>query len=189
MPDPFITEQDVVDLIGRGTATDPGMIIAVDAACDIVRDLTEQQINRGTTTVALDGTGTDALLLPQLPVNSAGTVTVNGIVITDYTLADNGVLFRGTVGQSDPYWPAEVPPERVWPKGRQNVSVTYDHGYANADIPRSVRGLALSIARRMVIQGPALQEQSGDQMSRYAVADTDLTSTEKLIVRKHRHHR
>jgi hypothetical protein len=84
MADPFIAPQDLVDYLGRGTITDPGMIIATDAACDTVRTIAEQTFNQSTSTVTLDGTGTDALLLPELPVTSAGTVTVAGGTITDY---------------------------------------------------------------------------------------------------------
>jgi hypothetical protein len=86
MPDPFIAPQDLVDYLGRGTITDPGMIIATDAACDTVRTIAEQTFNQSTSTVTLDGTGTDALLLPELPVTSAGTVTVAGGTITDYVV-------------------------------------------------------------------------------------------------------
>jgi hypothetical protein len=32
MADPFIAPQDLVDYLGRGTITDPGMIIATDAS-------------------------------------------------------------------------------------------------------------------------------------------------------------
>lgn len=139
MPDPFITTQDIVDYVGRGGTADAAMIMAADAACDIIRDYTGQQFNRGTSTTSFDGTGTDALILPQTPANTVGTVTVNGGTVTDYVLADNGCLFRGTAGvlSTSLYWPA----------GRQNIRVTYDHGYDDADIPRSVRRVALEVAR------------------------------------------
>jgi len=92
MPDPFISPQDVVDYLGRGTATDPGMIIATDAACDMCRSISERTFNAGTSTVTMDGSGTDALLLPDLPVGTAGTVIVNGGTVTDYMLNGNGIL-------------------------------------------------------------------------------------------------
>lgn len=177
MADPFISSQDIVDYLGRGTATDPRMIIAADAACDVCRTLSEQTFNQATSTVRLDGSGTDALLLPDLPVTSAGTVLVNGGTVTDYALNGNGILYRGTAG---------VDPRPVWPSGRQNVTVTYDHGYATADLPRDVRMVALSIASRLVVQGPALEETVGAVRVKYGVNASDLTNGELRILQKYR---
>jgi hypothetical protein len=177
LPDPFITPQDLVDYLGRGTATDPGMLIATDSACDICRTLADdQQFNRGTTTFTLDGTGTDALLLPQRPVNAAGTVVVNGGTVTDYMLSRTGVLLRGTAGEY---------PRPTWPEGRQNVVVTADHGYADADLPRDVRMVALGIAARLVVQGVAAEESIGAVRIKYAAAATDVTANELRILRRH----
>lgn len=177
MPDPFITTTDIVNYVGRGGTADAAMIMAADAACDIVRDYTGQDFNRGTSTVALDGTGTDALLLPQLPVNGAGTISVNGGTVTDYVLSDNGLLFRGTAGGD---------PRPTWPIGRQNVTLTYDHGFDDLDIPRSVRRIALEVAARTVIQGPMMEEYIGPVRARYAAASTELTPTERLILDTYR---
>jgi len=177
MPDPFISPQDVVDHIGRGTATDPALIIATDAACDMCRTLTERTFNQSTSTVTMDGSGTDALLLPDLPVSAAGTVVVNGGTVTDYMLNDNGILFRGTAG---------CDPRPVWPIGRQNVRVTYDHGYAEVDLPRDIRAVALTIAERFAVQGVAIEESVGPVRIKYAAAATDLTNGEKWIIHKYR---
>jgi len=185
MADPFISPQDLIDHMGRGGTADAGLVIATDAACDIVRDIAEQTFNQMfADTITLDGTGTDALLLPERPVSAAGTVTVNGGTVTDYVLADNGILFRrGTVTSSS--WDCWYP-TWTWPRGRQNITVTYDHGYADADIPRSVRLVALAIAERIAIQGAALKENIGDVSVEYAAASTDLTPGEKMILRKHK---
>lgn len=178
MPDPFISVQDLIDYVGRGGTADPGMLIATDSACDTVRTFAERDFNQviGGSAI-LDGSGTDALLLPQLPVTAAGTVTVNGGTVTDYMLNGNGILFRGTAG---------VDPRPIWPLGRQNVRVTYDHGYADQDIPRDVRMVALSLASRIVIQGPAVEENIGTVRVKYAGPPMDLTKTEQAILRKYR---
>lgn len=187
MPSPFISREDLTDYLGRDVSDDYGALIAADAACDMVRALTEQSFNRGTSTVVLDGTGTDALPLPELPVNSAGTVEVSGTAVTDYVLKDNGLLIRKypTSGVVD-YWTETELPEVVWPAGRQNIEVTYVHGYADDDLPRDVRMVALSIASRLIVQGVAQQESLGEASVRYAVASTDLTAGEKAILRKYR---
>ena len=183
MPDPFITTTDVVNYLGRGGTADPGIIIATDAACDICRDVAGQTFNAGTSTILLDGTGTDALLLPELPVSAAGTVLVAGGTVTDYVLNGNGILFRKQTG-TDVDYTDMITPLR-WPTGRQNIQVTYSHGYASADLPRSVRMVALAVAARLVVQGPALQETVGESSVRYAVASTDLTDGERRILRRH----
>jgi hypothetical protein len=178
MPDPFISQQDLSDYLGRDVTADAGALAVVDAACDVCRDVAEQSFNRVIGgTVTLDGSGTDALLLPELPVSRAGTVLVNGTAVTDYTLNGNGILLRGSAGSD---------PRPVWPSGRQNVTVTYDHGYADADIPRSVRMVALSLAARLIVQGVAKSETIGETSISYAVAASDLTNGELRILRKHR---
>lgn len=179
MPDPFISQADLVDYLGRGGTADPGMLIAIDAACDIVRDVAERDFNAGTATISLDGMGTDALPLPNryLPITSAGTVTVDGTAETEFMLTSNGVLLRGTAGAD---------PRPVWPEGRQNVSVTVTYGYASADIPRSVRMVALAAATRIAVQGAASEESVGDVRVKYATASTDLTNGERRILQKYR---
>lgn len=188
MPDPFISRQDLTDYLGRDVTADDGALACVDAACDIVRDVAEQTFNRGTTTETYDGSGTDALLLRELPVNTVGTVQVladatvgswSTAGTADYALNGNGVLLAmnnaGTWGYGT-----------EWPSGRQNVRVTYDHGYADADIPRSVRMVALTVASRLLIQGPTIFENLGDLNVRYAAESTALMPTERLILRKYR---
>ncbi len=177
MPDPFISQTDLTDYLGRDVTDDPGALIALDAACDTCRTFAEQDFNAATSTLALDGSGTDALLLPQLPVSAAGTVLVSGTAVTDYVLNSNGILFRGSAGSD---------PRPTWPSGRQNITVTYDHGYAAADLPRDVRMVALSLASRLIVQGAAVEEQVGQVRVKYAGPAFDLTKSEKAILRKYR---
>jgi hypothetical protein len=188
MPDPFIAPTDLVAYLGRGTITDPGMLIATDAACDICRDIAEQTFNLSTSTVTLDGTGTDALLLPELPVTAAGTVTVAGGTISDYVVNTRlGMLVRKRTGTDVDY--TNACRTLIWPEGRQNVVVTYQHGYADADLPRSVRMVALAIASRLVVQGVATEESNGPVSVQYAAPSTDLTAGELRILQKYRHTR
>ena len=191
MPDPFISREDLSDYLGRDVTTDDGALIAVDSACDIVRTITEQDFSPASETIKLDGTGTDTVLLPQVPVTAAGTVSVNGEEVTNYVVTDRGYLVR-TCGTADDHstWSQLSGPSSYWPQGRQNIEVTYDHGYATSgtvtDIPADVRVVALMIAARLSIQGVNIQRQVGGDLQRYAVASTDLTENEKRILRKYR---
>jgi hypothetical protein len=188
VPSPFVSRQDLSDKIGRDVTADDGAVIAVDSASQMVRTIAEQSFNRGTTTVVLDGTGSDALLLPERPVNSVGTVTIGDDVLDEdaYTVRDDGVLIlrSGTAWQSQPLFSDELSFGVAWPKGRQNISVTYDHGYT--EVPEDVRAVALELASRIVIQGPVMFETLGPASARYSVASTDFTEGEKQILRKYR---
>lgn len=191
MPDPFISRQDLSDYLGRNVTADDGALACVDAACDFVRDVAEQTFNRGTTTETFDGTGTDALLLPELPVNSIGSVSVSDTDspptwtlagTADYALDSRGVLLAtdsaGTSGFG-----------RVWPAGRQNIAVTYDHGYTigtAGDVPSSIRMVALTVASRLFLQGPTIFENLGDLNVRYAAESTALMPNELRILRKYK---
>jgi hypothetical protein len=188
--DPFITTQNLSDLLGIDVTADPAADLAVAAACDTVRQITEADFNYGTSTVSLDGTDTDALVLPNPPVANAGTVVLIGYggdwgdwgfsasagTITDYTVATDGTnrLMRGLPG-AGVFRP-------VWPRGRQNVVVTYEHGYAPADLPESIQAVALSIASRLVVQGVAQSETVGDVTVAYAAAAGDLTRGEERLL-------
>lgn len=186
MPVPFISRQDLTDYLGRDVTTDDGALAAVDAACDMVRSLAEQDFNETTgDTITLDGTGTDALILPQLPVNNVGTVNLidslgGTTAVTDYAVKDNGVLVRHRGSATTSWWPS------IWPLGRQNVQVTYDHGYGTADLPRDIRMVALSVASRLIVQGVASFEQVGQNQIRYGTNATDFTNGEKMIIAKYR---
>lgn len=173
MADSFITVDELSDYLGRDVSANPAAELVVDGACATVRTIAEQNFSESSDTVTLDGTGTDALVLSQLPVSTIQSVTVAGTADTDYALSSNGVLVK-TSG--------------VWPAGRQNVTVKYRHGYRSTEIPADVRQVALSIAARQLVQGPknAMAETNGDVSLRYATAAGDLTANELRILRRHR---
>lgn len=186
---PFISREDLSDYLGRDVGSDDGALIAVDAACEIVRTITEQDFaGIIAQTVELDGNGTDTVLLPHTPVTAAGTVVVNGgtLTDTDYTVTESGQLIRTSGTATWSSWARSASPPAYWPPGRQNVSVTYEHGYAGGTIPSDVRMVALMIAYRLVTQGGAISETVGQVSKRYAAAATDLTSGEEAILRRHR---
>lgn len=172
---PFIDTQDLSNRLGRDVTADAGATAAVASACDICRDIAEQDFSPSTTTASFDGTGTDAIVLPQQPVLSAGTVLVNGGTVTDYMLTGQGLLLRGSAGSNCSGW------RPVWPMGRQNVKVTYDHGFTT--VPRSVWEVAVSLASRLIVQGVVQSETVGDVQIGYGMSADDLTVNELRILR------
>lgn len=175
----IITEQDVVDRLGRGDANDPGLTIVVGVATDVVRTFTEQTITAETSdTVILDGNGGESLPLPQRPVTTVRSVTVsaNGVDevldAADYVTDSNGIIYRVDDG--------------VWTEGRQNITVVYDHGWADGEIPRDLTGVALELALRLHAQGPVVEESLGQSRVKYAGAAMDLTPTQRFVLAKYR---
>ncbi len=188
MSSPFISTTDLSDYLGRDVTSDDGATIAVDSACAVVRTLTEQDFvaSASTETIQIDGSGTDLIFLPQRPVTNVGTVTVNGEEETDFTYTETGKLIR--TSEDEPTystWGQTYQPSSYWPQGRQNIGVTYTHGYSGT-VPSDVRLVALSLAHRMITQGGAISEQVGDVRKTYAASSTDLTNGEKAILRRYK---
>lgn len=182
MAAPFITAATLGSYLGRDLSADTGATQVVAAACGMCRTVAEQEFTLGTSTAVLDGTDTDALLLPQAPVSAIGTVQIVStegtatLAATDYVASPDGMLFTSAIAGS---W-------ATWPGGRQNVRVSYTHGYGTADFPEEVRMVALAAASRLLIQGPASGETVGGASITYALPSTDLTDGEKAILRKYK---
>lgn len=191
MGSPFIDSATLGSYLGRNLTSDAvAAASCCAAASDMCRDIAEQQFTQVLgDAIMLDGSGTDALLLPQAPVSSVGTVSVltrtAGSVSTitlgtaDYTTTPDGILFAAGGGGT-----ALI--GNVWPSGRRNIAVTYDHGFGTADFPASVKQVALSVASRLLIQGPNKSESIGGASVTYAANSTDFTAGELAILRKYK---
>jgi hypothetical protein len=165
----FIDEADLGvylqrDFIDDSNNADPLATFAVTAACDVIRTYTNQHLNVVVNDdIKVDGTGTDALLLPEHPVANVASVAIGDdepltededYVVGPYT----GIVYRLN-GQA-------------WPRGRQNISVTYTHGYdieagdsssgfgsspslgfSVPAVPETVRLVALQVAARIYAAG------------------------------------
>lgn len=187
MGTPFVTVTEAgIDATTRGTAI-------VTAACDMVRLFTEQDIYPAVSggTVLLDGTGTDCLLLPQLPATAASTVIENvgsdapGTLTldTDYKLSGNGELYR-LPGVIDSGWSSQEYRTFWWP-GRRNIQVVYSYGYTT--VPGDLKEVAVQMAKRLDSQnGNVVFESQGQRSIRYSGPATEWTNTEQIVLRKYR---
>lgn len=116
---------------------------ALDAACAEIRTYLSQDLDLvADDEIVLHGTGTQSLLLPQLPVVAVNSVFIDAgedteEEVTDYHLDFSGVLYRRC----------------GWPKGYGNITVDYDHGYE--EIPADLKNAALNIARSIANPAPA----------------------------------
>jgi hypothetical protein len=199
MGTPFVTIAELTDKLGQSAATSRGTAV-VTAACDMVRTFTEQELYPVVTggTVVLDGTGTDTVLLPERPVSAAGTVLEGNGTLTlnsDYKLGDNGQLYR-VPSVTDSGWGTEQLRTYWWP-GRQNITVTYDHGYST--VPADLKEVALGMAARLFVDEPVSSNisESEESLGQYSTrtrystngAGVDFSNTEKIVLNKYKQKR
>jgi hypothetical protein len=152
---PFISTADLTDALGEDVTTSDLAVIALDSACQQVRDELNNRVNLvEDEEITLDGRGRYRLILPEPPVREVsevvldpGASTETTVDPTDYVL-ENGREMTGMFLRriSD-----------VWPIGLGNIAVTYSHGWdveeSSADdferVPSSIRQVALSLATRI----------------------------------------
>jgi len=137
---PFISAQDLQEYLKYPTdALDEALtVIALDAACDIIRDECNITFNH-TEDVEIDvRSSSDILLLDEYPVTEI-EVTENGTVIAvddDFELdSDRGILHRKPTGTR-------------WSRATDEpIHIKYSFGYET--IPASVRIVALEVAAKI----------------------------------------
>jgi len=132
----FCSVEDINTFLGTTILPDDAQaLLAIEEATAVIKNYCNQEIEQvSDDTILLDGTGSTKLFLPNLPVSSITSVTVDGVLLdpTYYALAENGVLWRkyGT-----------------WTVGACNIEITYTHGYAA--IPEDVKGVCYRSASRL----------------------------------------
>lgn len=109
--------------LGVATASADDGVLAqlVTAYSAWVKAWLNRDILRTTYTVRLDGTGGDAIMVPQFPIRSVGSLTVDG----------QPVPAQPTYGQPG-YWFTDLAIYRAggtFTRARGNVQLTYDAGY------------------------------------------------------------
>lgn len=140
----------------------------------LVRDEAHQLFDQvETDEVVLDGTGTDVILLPQLPVADVASVEENGTALvdgTDYDWSTNGVLRRLNGS---------------WVRRARYYTVVYSHGYANP--PDGLKGIVLRVAARVVDNPEGLvQEAIGGYSAGYRFDPAALNDADKRALDPYR---
>lgn len=186
MADPFISTTDLADYLG-GTLDEARALIAVDSACQLLRDAADQTFDLVVDDeVRLDSSGGDTLLLPELPI-----VEVTSVLDPDgdeLVEDDDWVLDRemGAIRTAS-LW-------RSFRAGRQAYTVTYTHGFtatpeSGLDAPAwpsGLRILALTVAARVYDQQLARQESVGGAQLIYSAPESlGLSAREKDVLKKY----
>lgn len=181
---PFISSEDLTAYLNLETPLVPDdliVLIALDAACQAVRDALHRRINYSSETVeVLDGSGSDALVLKNRPIVELTEVTIDDNDTFDWetdVVVDAGA---GILYLNNGSW---------WPQHRQNITVTYAHGYALNEsdlpedidivrVPASIRLVALKLAAAIwrsrgesAAAGAVTEEHIGTYQYRVEVTD------------------
>ena len=188
---PFALGQDIADRLGRtftsAELTQAGAFCA--DASDLIRDYVRQDISAVTgdvmTREAPDGPW---LELPQRPVTTVTTASINGHVVGDFSQIGDR-LYR-VFGWR---WPSvdTIPPLAIYGL-KSTLSVTYNHGYS--PIPDVIVAVCRRMAMRAFINPTGLTSlESGidDWTNKVGYADrvgtgVALTDEDKLSLRRYR---
>lgn len=114
--------------------------------------------------ITISGSGTDTLILPDFNLRSVLSVWVDGAKLPDTELAK--LICDDTVLVSSGW---------VWPKGRRNIEIHYEHGQAMPPGPvsRAAVVLAQDYAAGAGVPSRATAQTIGEQMFRITVAGRD----------------
>ena len=177
--DPFVSLEEFGTYLRKDVTGDELAALALDAACQTVRSYLDRQINSAESTVAIDGSGTDTVLLPEWPVSAVEAVSVDGEALaeTDDDGEDNWRL--GTAGMLH-----RVGRLRIWPAGRGNIEVTYTHGFGGADpaydeddVPADIRLVAMLVAKRVYAGAGATATLKQETIGNYSYTLGDAEAT------------
>lgn len=182
--DPFVNIDDLyvyLRLPPLGAGTDPLATIALDSACNAVRDFLNLSINVVTDdTIIIDTDGSDRLMLPEAPVialsglstlTTSTDFTTTAYDINTYVVDTEAglVIFRGS----------------FFPDRNAAVQLTYTHGFTN--VPAGIRIVALTLAARIYDQGLAKAETIGNTRLVYSHDESlGLSDREKSAIVKYR---
>lgn len=154
----------VADLTARGLTVEASETalagVYLDVASTAVREAAGCPISQATSTVDVEGDGTQWLSLPGPPVTSVASAELDGTPVTDWRLR-SGRLWRAA-GWSSGYGPCEV-------------TVTYTHGLPT--VPADIVDLVCRIAAATLIayraqpggEGLAARDVRSERIGDYAV--------------------
>jgi len=194
--EPFVGLDDLADTTGEDftdpeSAASKAAVIALDAACEIVRGYIDNQVNLTEETILLDGNGRTRLVLPRPPVRDVPDIVLDDVALVleaDYTLEASGII-RLLTG--------------VWTRGLGNVEVTYEHGWDTVEpddpeytpedferVPSDMRAVALALAKRrfeaassVSTAGAVIEERIGQGDYQYRTSEGALaTSTSQVLL-------
>jgi hypothetical protein len=175
----FATADDFAARLGIDL-TDPEKTragILLGLASELIQDEVDQQIGLvADDTIELPGTTDDRITLPQRPVVSVSSVSIDGQALTeggDWYLEEDTIIrvstpltiLDGGDLTVDPY---------AYPYGlgfglpEQTIAITYTHGFADNAVPGTVKAICLeAVVRAWVNPGSVARESIGNTSTVY----------------------
>ena len=136
----FATADDLATyLLPRQIDSGQAALILDQVSDDIRADLGWSVTEESAQVLVTDGAGSTAVILPTLHL-TAVSVIEDGVALvegTDYIWDTTGIVTR--VRSRYPM---------SWCTKLQSVQITYDHGYADADVPTVFKSVALEMASK-----------------------------------------
>jgi hypothetical protein len=161
MAEPYLATPADLATLTKLPVDSPTLLLALDRASERFRQAVGHPVHLvEDDLILLDGDGSDLLLLPAAPFTEI-VVSVDGVVVTDYTANRRGGFLRRATR---------------WPVGLGNISVVYTHGYTT--IPGGIRDAVLEQATFQVkVPAGVQQESAGGQSITWGLqASTGVTS-------------
>lgn len=140
----IVDAEDLRDFMLDETLVDLRAEFACNAASDTVKNYLDAAVEASEDTVEILGSGTDAILLPEMIARSVSQVTEDEEVLDpeDYWLGAGGVLYRRGA---------------CWSRGRI-ITVTFTSGWVKeepgsgeVELPYDIRLVTLRLARRVYV--------------------------------------
>lgn len=193
----FATADEFAERFGLTLTADESSRVSglIGRASALIQDAAKQQIVLVTDDVlTLNGTRKERVTLPERPVVSVASVTLDGETLTegtDWFLADDQIVRRRTAfvdGFGSAFLDAPFLLGSGFGFPSQTLVVTYTHGFAT--IPGSVKEICLeAVVRVWVNPGSVARQSSGNTStvydnSRFAPTGLLLTSDEKRDIRR-----
>jgi len=138
----FATPQELQTFLGDSGLDEAQADLILKAVSDEIRDAMGWSVTaESDVTKTLDGSGLDELLLPTLWLTSVSSVTETGTLLTpdDYLQYERGALRRVSSG-----WPIK------WTSQPHGVTVVFDHGYSDSQVPAVFKLVTLETVGRML---------------------------------------
>lgn len=165
----FATATDLARLTGDDTLNSPRGDLLLQMASAVIRNHCRQTLDLvEDDAVELRGTTARRLLLPERPVVSVASVTLDGetVAATEYTKVRDG-LWR-TAG---------------WGGRDQLVTVTYTHGFGPGSAALgTIEAICLQVAARAAANPQSLDSYGADGVSLSFGGGVALTSAEQAIL-------